>query len=140
MLAPLLGAAAAGMLGVLFLYADGGDGIVYVDGPSITVSSDSPVYGTGEPVVIRVTNSGTVPLLSSDSYSMEIRGLDTVLIYSMPGRGGSVLEPDQSALITWNQTRSDGTQVLHGVYKIHVRAAAPDGAEVADGASIQILG
>lgn len=133
------GTVASGALGMLFLHLAGSSEVAFVDGPSITISTDSPRYDLGEPIAITVTNSGTTPLLATDAYGLEIRGLDTVLIYSMPPVREVVLDPGQEADIVWDQTRDDGTAVLQGVYKLHIDAITPDGIIIDDDISIQIL-
>ena len=134
------GVASAGLLGLLFLYVGDGRDPVFVDGASVSVVADMERYKTGQPVKIAVINSGTVPLESPGMYGLEIRGLDTMLIYSVPDQAPHALEPGQEVHISWDQTKSDGTPVLQGVYKIHIRASAPDGTVVRDDVSVQVLG
>ena len=134
------GVVAAGALGLLFLTLFDGRDLTFVEGPSVSLLTDMQRYEAGEPVEIRIVNSGTIQLLSGDGSSgMRIRALDTTLIYSAPGLGADLLEPGQEVLLSWNQTRNSGAQALQGVYKIEVVLESADGILVSDSAAIEIL-
>lgn len=134
------GVVAAGALGLLFLTLFDGRDLTFVEGPSVSLLTDMQRYEAGEPVEIRIVNSGTIQLLSGDGSSgMRIRALDTTLIYSAPGLGADLLEPGQEVLLSWNQTRNSGAQALQGVYKIEVVLESADGILVSDSVAIEIL-
>ena len=134
------GVVAAGALGLLFLTLFDGRDLTFVEGPSVSLLTDMQRYEAGEPVEIRIVNSGTIQLLSGDGSSgMRIRALDTTLIYSAPGLGADLLEPGQEVLLSWNQTRNSGAQALQGVYKIDVVLESADGILVSDSVAIEIL-
>lgn len=113
-----------------------GEPLSYVDGPSLSVDAERADYRTGEAVRIRVVNTGTVPLEFADGsyYGVRITQLDGIEVYSPPGGSGSaahsatagpaVLGPRDEAALVWNQTKNDGSPVLHGTYRIASSAVA----------------
>ena len=57
--------------------------LVFVEGPSISVVTEKSDFKKGEEIVIRIVNSGTVPLTFSDaSYGLRITGLSGILMYT----------------------------------------------------------
>ncbi|MDE1842790.1 MAG: hypothetical protein KGH95_03985, partial [Thaumarchaeota archaeon] len=80
----IVGLIAAGFLGIYLSHiANQVPVLVYVNGPSLTIIPDKINYHVGEPVKIRVINSGTIPLMFSDSsYGVKIEQLDGTTIYS----------------------------------------------------------
>lgn len=94
--------------------------LVYVEGPSLSILTEKINFELGEDIVIKIVNSGTVPLTFSDSsYGMKIVGLDGRILYSPPSlQVISVLEPREERIFVWNQTKSDGDKIIDGRYKI----------------------
>ena len=94
--------------------------LVYIDGPSLSIITEKTNFELGEPINIRIINSGTEPLTFSDSsYGMKIVGLDGRVIYSPPSlQVISVLEPKEEKMFLWDQTKSDGDKIIDGRYKI----------------------
>ena len=94
--------------------------LVYVEGPSLSIITEKTNFELGEPINIRIINSGTEPLTFSDSsYGMKIVGLDGRVLYSHPSlQITSVLEPKEEKLFVWDQTKSDGNKIIDGRYKI----------------------
>jgi len=94
--------------------------LVYVEGPSLSIITEKTNFELGEPINIRIINSGTEPLTFSDSsYGMKIVGLDGRVLYSSPSlQVISVLEPKEEKLFVWDQTKSDGNKIIDGRYKI----------------------
>ena len=94
--------------------------LVYVDGPSLSIITEKTNFKLGEDIVIKIVNSGTVPLTFSDSsYGLRIIGLDGSLFYSPVSlQVISVLEPREEKTFVWDQTKSDGEKINQGRYKI----------------------
>ncbi len=56
--------------------------LVFSDGPSLSILTDKTVYKQGDTVQIRIVNTGTVPLVFSDSsFGFKITGLAGFVIY-----------------------------------------------------------
>ena len=100
--------------------------LVYVEGPSFSIMTEKTNFERGEPINIRIINSGTEPLTFSDSsYGVKIVGLDGRVLYSPPSlQVISVLEPKEEKMFVWDQTKSDGDKIIDGRYKIVSRAVA----------------
>ena len=103
--------------------------LVYENGPSITVIPDKINYHVGEPVHIRIINSGTVPLSFSDaSYGLKITRLDGILVYSpISAQVISKLEPKEEKTFVWDQTKNDGSKTYQGRYKVVTSTESGDG-------------
>ena len=117
----IVGLIAAGFLGYyLSQIANQVPTLVYENGSSLTIIPDKINYHLGEPVHIRIINSGTIPLTFSDaSYGLKITRLDGVLIYSpLSAQVISKLEPKEEKTFLWDQTKSDGTKAYQGRYTI----------------------
>jgi hypothetical protein len=112
---------AAGMLGIYLSHiASQIPTLVYEDGSSLTIIPDKINYHIGEPVHITIINSGTIPLLFSDSsYGLKITRLDGVIVYSpVSSQVISTLEPKAEKSFVWYQTKNDGSKTYQGRYKI----------------------
>jgi len=94
--------------------------LVFVEGPSISIFTDKADYKIGENINIRIINSGSVPIIFSDSYyGLEITGLSGRLMYNPSSdKEITILEPHDEAKFIWNQIKNNGKTVLEGVYKI----------------------
>ncbi|VVC05261.1 Uncharacterised protein [uncultured archaeon] len=94
--------------------------LVYQNGPSLSIIPQKINYHLGEPVHIRIINSGTTPLTFSDSsYGLRILALDGTTIYSpVSAQVISTLNPKEEKTFVWDQTRTDGTKVFEGRYQI----------------------
>jgi hypothetical protein len=117
----VVGLTAAGFLGVyLSQIANQLPELVYVNGPSLTIIPNTINYHVGEPVNIRVINSGTVPLSFADSsYEIKIEQLDGTVIYSpVSAQVISKLEPKEEKNFVWNQVKTDGSKAYQGRYRI----------------------
>ena len=117
----IVGLVAAGALGLyLSQLASQIPTLVYENGPSLTVIPDKINYHIGEPVHVRIINSGTVSLSFSDaSYGLKITRLDGILVYSpVSAQVISKLEPKEEKIFVWDQTKNDGTKTYQGRYKI----------------------
>jgi len=104
-------------------------GVEFVDGPSLTVLTDSADYRKGDTVNIRIINSGSVPIGFSDpTYGLKITGLAGMPIFSGWSNDlevPSAIEPGEEHNLTWGQTNNEGEQVFDGVYKISVHGFDP---------------
>jgi hypothetical protein len=117
----IVGLVAAGILGIYLSHvASQIPTLVYESGPSLTVIPDKINYHLGEPVHIRIINSGTVPLKFPDSsYGLKIARLDGILVYSpISTQVISILEPKEEKIFVWDQTKYDGSKAYQGRYKI----------------------
>jgi hypothetical protein len=94
--------------------------LVYENGPSLAIIPDKINYHIGEPVHIRIINSGTMSLTFPDtSYGLKITRLDGILVYSpLSAQVISKLEPKKEKTFLWDQTKSDGGKAYQGRYKI----------------------
>ncbi len=117
----IVGLVSAGFLGYyLSQIANQVPTLVYENGPSLTIIPDKINYHLGEPVHIRMINSGTTPLTFSDaSFGLKITRLDGILVYSpLSPQVLSKLEPKEEKTFIWDQTKSDGGKAYQGRYKI----------------------
>lgn len=94
--------------------------LVYVDGPSLSIITEKTNFKLGEKIIIKIVNSGTVPLTFSDSsYGLRIIGLDGRMLYSpQSAQVISILQPKEEKVFVWDQTKSGGDKVIDGRYKI----------------------
>ena len=97
--------------------------LVFVEGSSISVVTEKSDFKKSEEIVIRIVNSGTVPLTFSDaSYGLRITGLSGILMYApVSAQVISNLEPGDEISFSWNQIKNDGDIVLEGLYKISAK-------------------
>jgi hypothetical protein len=123
----VLGVFGAGALGVyLSQIANQTPTLVYENGPSLSVIPEKINYHLAEPVHIKIINSGTVPLTFSDSsYGLRIVGLDgTVIFLPISAQVVSILNPKDEKTFVWDQTKTDGSKIFQGRYKIVSSTAA----------------
>ena len=123
------GVVGAIVIGIFFAnMANQAPTLVYVEGPSLSIITEKTNFELGEPIDIRIINSGTESLSFSDSsYGMKIVGLDGRVFYSPPSlQVISVLEPKEEKTFVWDQTKSDGDKIIDGRYKIVSSAVASD--------------
>jgi hypothetical protein len=128
----LVGVSGAGILGAyLFDITNQIPTLVYQTGPSLTIIPAKINYHLGEQVHIRIINSGTVPLTFSDSsYGLRILGLDgTIIYYPVSAQVVSILNPKEEKTFVWDQTKTDGSKIFEGRYKI-VSSTSPDAINV----------
>jgi hypothetical protein len=117
----VLGVVGSGVVGIFFAeIANEAPTLVYVQGPSLSVITEKTNFRLGEPIHIQIVNSGTVSLAFSDaSYGLKIKQLDGIVLYTpVAAQVISVLEPKEEKTFVWNQTKSDGSKVIEGRYKI----------------------
>ena len=132
-----VGAAAGLAAGLLLMDITGGE-ITHVDGLSISIATDKSDYKLGEPVSVRIVNTGSVPLESGEAWRFRITGLSGMLMYSEPGHAPAKLDPGLETTLVWDQTKNDGDTALEGLYRISIRGHGPDGAQAEDSTTIMI--
>lgn len=137
-----MGLVAAGFLGYyLSQVANQIPTLVYENGPSLTIIPDKINYHLGEPVHIRIINSGTVSLTFSDaSYGLKITRLDGILVYSpLSAQVISKLEPREEKIFVWDQTKSDGGKAYQGRYKVVSNVIEDAGSSLKKSVTINLL-
>jgi len=94
--------------------------LVFVDGPSISIVTEKSDFKKGEEIKITIVNSGTTPLIFSDtSYGLKISGLFGIMMYSpSASQVITTLKPREEIVFVWNQMKNDNVPVLEGLYKI----------------------
>ena len=118
-----IGIISAFFFGVYLIDVKNTSQLVFVDGPSISVVTEKFDFKQNEEIKIRVVNSGTVPLIFSDtSYGLRITGLSGILMYSPTALTAiSSLDPGDEVEFSWDQIKDDGDKALEGLYKISVQ-------------------
>ena len=117
----IVGVVGAGLIGeYLSEIANQAPTLVYENGPSLSIIPEKINYRLGEPVHVRIINSGTVPLTFSDSsYGLKIVGLDgTAIFLPVSAQVISTLNPKEEKTFVWDQTKTDGSKIFQGRYKI----------------------
>jgi hypothetical protein len=126
--------------GVYLLDVKNTSQLVFVEGPSISVVTEKIDFKKGEEIKIRIVNSGTIPMIFSDtSYGLRITGLSGILMYSpVVTQVISQLEPGDEIEFSWDQIKNDGDIVLEGLYKISVKAVDKQGNQVERSTTVTI--
>lgn len=119
-IAIVIGIAAGAIVGVLLVTQKNGEQLEFVLGPSISIVTEKIDFEQGEPISIKIINSGTISLTFSDaSYGLKVTGLDGRVLYSpLSAQVISTLEPKEEISFVWDQIKSDGDQASAGTYKI----------------------
>jgi len=117
LLAIIVGMSSALALGVYLDNTYNDNTIKFVDGPSITVTSDKSDYKLGESVKLEIINTGTVDVSLGKEPSLLVRALDGTEFFSMSS-DGTKLAPKEKIAITWDQQKNDNSHVLEGRYVI----------------------
>jgi hypothetical protein len=126
--------------GVYLLDVKNTSQLVFVEGPSISVVTEKIDFKKGEEIKIRIVNSGTIPMIFSDtSYGLRITGLSGILMYSpVVTQVISQLEPGDEIEFSWDQIKNDGDIVLEGLYKISTKAVDKQGNQVERSTTVTI--
>lgn len=110
----------------------------FVEGPSLTITSEKSDYALDEPIQIEIINTGTVDVVfSSAEPSLRVRALDGTEFYSMFS-DETKLAPKEKLTITWNQQKNDNSNVLEGRYVIESFAFV-DNTKIGDSITVNIL-
>lgn len=114
--------------------------LVYVDGPSISLVTEKFDFKKGEEIKIRIVNSGTTPIIFSDtSYGLRITGLSGILMYApTSAQVVSNLEPGNEIEFSWDQIKNDGDAALEGLYKISAKGLDEKGDRVEKSTTVTI--
>ena len=114
--------------------------LVFVDGSSISIVTEKSDFKKGEEIKITIINSGTTPLIFSDtSYGLKISGLFGIMMYSPPASQViTTLKPNEEIVFVWNQMKYDNLPVLEGLYKISSNGIDSMGNEVEKSITINI--
>ena len=137
----ILGGVSGPIFGI-FLYEYGiEDQLVYVEGTSLSLVTEKTTFDLGEPIQIRVVNSGTDELKFSDtSYGLVIKQLDSIPIYSpMSAQVISKLDSHKEVTFVWDQLKNNGEPILEGTYKITAKAITLDGSIIEKIVTIHIF-
>ena len=115
--------------------------LVFVEGSSISIVTEKSDFKKGEEIIIRIVNSGTVPLTFPDaSYGLRITGLSGILMFS-PVISDDVisnLDPKDEITFSWNQIKNDGNTSLEGLYKISAKGIDNEGNAVEKSTTVTI--
>ena len=114
--------------------------LVYVDGPSISLVTEKFDFKKGEEIKIRIVNSGTTPIIFSDtSYGLRITGLSGILMYApTSAQVVSNLQPGDEIEFSWDQIKNDGDAALEGLYKISAKGLDEKGDRVEKSTTVTI--
>ncbi len=126
--------------GVYLLDVKNTSQLVFVEGPSISIVTEKFDFKKGEEIKIRIVNSGTTPLIFSDtSYGLKITGLFGILMYSpVAAQVISHLEPGDEIEFSWDQIKNDSDAALEGLYKISVKGVDEQGKQVEKSTTVTI--
>jgi hypothetical protein len=115
--------------------------LVFVEGSSISIVTEKSDFKKGEMIIIRIVNSGTIPLTFSDaSYGLQITGLSGILMFS-PVISDDVisnLDPKDEIAFSWNQIKNNGDESLEGLYKISAKGIDNEGNNVEKSTTVTI--
>ncbi len=127
-------------LGVYLIDIKNTTQLVFVEGPSISVVTEKIDFQLGEEIKIRIINSGTIPIIFSDtSYGLKITTLAGIMIYfPISEQMISELEPGDEIETSWNQIKNDGNSALEGLYKISAKAKDSQGNKIDKSTTITI--
>ena len=114
--------------------------LVFVEGPSISLVTEKFDFKKGEEIKIRIENSGTTPLIFSDtSYGLRITGLFGILMYSpVAAQVITHLEPGDEIEFSWDQIKNDSDTALEGLYKISAKGVDKQGNQVEKSTTVTI--
>jgi len=140
-IAILIGMLAGLTLGFFVDHQSNHEQLVFQEGPSVSILTEKIDFELGEHIYIKIVNSGTIPLIFSDtSYGLKITGLDGVLYHTpMAAQVISILEPKEEKTFVWNQKRMNGSDSLEGIYKIVVEGFDHENNKVKKSIVINVL-
>ena len=125
----ILGGVSGPIFGIILYEYGVEEQLVYVEGTSLSLVTEKTTFDLGEPIQIRIVNSGTDELKFSDtSYGLVIKQLDSIPIYSpISSQVVSKLDSHQEITFVWDQLKNNGEPILEGTYKITSKAITLDG-------------
>ncbi|MEM4378277.1 MAG: hypothetical protein QXX85_04750 [Candidatus Nitrosotenuis sp.] len=132
------GVVAAAAMG-MYLQGLTSQGVIYVQGPSISVYAEKQYYNLGETIQIQIINSGTSEIsFAEDLPGLRIRALDGTVFFSITFEDLK-LEPKQKHVVEWAQQKNDNSKVIGGRYVVESFAYGADGKKVSDSFTLDIL-
>ena len=136
-----VGVIAGAIFGIVFYTQNNTLQLEFVEGASISIITEGIDFQRGENIVIKIINSGTVPLFFSDAtYGLKITGLDGRILYDPIGAQViSKLEPNEEKSLVWDQIKNDGDVVRYGTYKIISEAMDDSNNKVKKSITINII-
>ena len=83
LIAVLIGLVSGPIAGAILYLQDDNQQLIFVEGPSVSIVTEKIDFKLKEEIVIKIVNSGTVPLTFNDaSYGLRVTGLDGILYYT----------------------------------------------------------
>ena len=124
----ILGVVAGPIFGIILYEYGVEDQLVFVDGTSLSIVTEKTNFTLGEPISIKIVNSGTDDLRFPDaSYGLVIKQLDSIPIFSpASAQVISKLNSHDEITFVWDQIKNNGDQILEGTYKITSKAITLD--------------
>ena len=140
-LAVTIGVVAGPILGIILYETNTHEQLVYVDGSGISILTEKIDFDLGEEIHIKIVNSGTTDLTFPDaSYGLEIKQLDGIVVFKpYSAQVVSTLSSYDEIKFVWDQTKSNGEQILEGSYKITSIGSDNDGNAVKKSITINVL-
>ena len=112
-------------IGLLFMNMNTINQLKSVDGSSLSIVTETTNFVKGEKIIISLVNSGTTSL-QFDKILFKITSLDGRLLYSLSIKDQTIyLNPQDTKILIWNQTKNDGNFISAGRYKITSSALDP---------------
>ena len=114
----VLGVVAGPIFGI-FLYEYGvEEQLVYVNGTSLSIVTEKINFKLGEPISIKIVNSGTDELKFPDaSYGLVIKQLDSIPIFSpASAQVISKLDSHDEVSFVWDQMKNNGEHIFCLLY------------------------
>jgi hypothetical protein len=130
------GVTASAILGI-YLQNLNPPGVVFVQGPSVSVHTEKQDYGLGEKIPIQIINSGTSEITFSN-LGLQIRALDGTVFFSTTF-DGLRLEPKQQHVFEWDQQKNDNTKIIEGRYIVDLIAYDQNNQKLSDNITLNVL-
>jgi len=141
LLAIVLGVVAGPIFGIILYEYGVEEQLIYVDGTSLSIVTEKTNFKLGEPILIKIINSGTDELKFPDaSYGLIIKQLDSIPIFSpISAQVVSKLASHEEISFVWDQIKNNGDPILEGTYKITSKAITQDGSIIEKIVIIHVL-
>jgi hypothetical protein len=135
-IAVVTGITASAIMG-FYLQSLSSQGIVFVQGPSISVHTEKQDYKLGEKILIQIVNSGTSDIVFSD-LGLRIRALDGTVFFST-ALDGLRLAPKQQHVFEWDQQKNDNSKIIEGRYIVDLTAYDQNNQKLSDNITLNVL-
>lgn len=130
------GITASAILGI-YLQSLNPTGIVFVQGPSVSVHTEKQDYTLGEKIPIQIINTGSSEIIFSD-LELEIRALDGTIFFST-AFDDLRLEPKQQHIFEWDQQKNDNSKIIEGRYIVDLTAYDQNDQKLSDSITLNVL-